>query len=70
MDTIAKILSAIIILLLLIGGCLAGSYKYNTWPYSDKKTDKENKNLASTISIVLGILLIVSGGYLIYHMTT
>ena len=70
MDTIAKILSAIIILLLLIGGYLAGSYKYNTWPYSDKKTDKENKNLASTISIVLGILLIVSGGYLIYHMTT
>jgi len=64
--TKTKLLIATIVLLIIIGIILSICYKKNLWPYSDKKTNKENDDLASKISIILGILLLISGMYLVY----
>ena len=64
--TKTKLLIATIVLLIIIGIILSICYKKNLWQYSDKKTNKENDDLASKISIILGILLLISGMYLVY----
>lgn len=68
MDNISKYLIGVIVLVVLLGIYLTVSYKKNFWPYSKDKTDKENKKMATTISIVLGVVLALCGGYLGYHL--